>query len=333
MPTIALLLIGFSIVSAMVLIVSHFSASNYPEQPKARYMGSILVLVLAGLQAIHFSYLNFNSQIISSGLYQMLLFAVAPFFYLFSKPLLKGPADFKASDIAHLIPVAIAPWIAANVALPLSFFIGSGYLLWLIRSLFALREQRDRFHLELGMLVLIFVVAIAVLIMGFTSPMLDEKLFFYLYSSAIGSAFILINLSINLFPKLPIKVVELASETYAITTLANIDCKVQLENLSKLMNQDTLYKDPTLDLTTLAGRIGLSTHQLSELINTRLGLSYSRYIREQRIAAAKSMLLEESSASVLSIGLSVGFTSQSNFYDAFREITGMTPGKFRKLNT
>ena len=55
-------------------------------------------------------------------------------------------------------------------------------------------------------------------------------------------------------------------------------------------------------------------------------------VRERRLAAAKAMLVAEPSASVLSVGLSVGFTSQSNFYEAFREIEGMTPGQYRKLN-
>jgi AraC-like DNA-binding protein len=48
------------------------------------------------------------------------------------------------------------------------------------------------------------------------------------------------------------------------------------------------------------------------------------------VAAAKTALCEEQSASVLSIGLCVGFTSQSNFYEAFREIEGSTPGQYRK---
>jgi AraC-like DNA-binding protein len=34
---------------------------------------------------------------------------------------------------------------------------------------------------------------------------------------------------------------------------------------------------------------------------------------------------------VLSVGLNVGFTSQSNFYEAFREVEGGTPGQYRKL--
>jgi AraC-like DNA-binding protein len=53
-------------------------------------------------------------------------------------------------------------------------------------------------------------------------------------------------------------------------------------------------------------------------------------VRRYRIEAAKKMLIDEPRASVLSVGLSVGFTSQSNFYVAFKEFTGFVPGQFRK---
>lgn len=333
MLTIALLLCGFSIFSALILAFSHFSPNNYPEQTQARYMGIVLVLTLACLQLIHYMYLQTGTNFIHSGVYQALLFAVAPSFYLFSRPLLKGPDHFKVSQLMHALPVIIAPWLSSTTALPLAFAIGAVYLLWLMHTLYALRKLRNRFHLEITMLGTTFLIALAVLIMGLSMPILNEKLFFSLYASAIGCAFILINLLINLSPKLPIKIVEAASETYTTTTLSKVDCEAALDKLLTLMSQDKIYNDPKLDLATLASQIGLSGHQLSELINTRLGKGFSRYIREQRIEAAKALLLAEPSASVLSVGLSVGFTSQSNFYDAFREITDMTPGKFRKITT
>jgi len=329
--TISILLSGFSIFSALTLALSHFRSINYPEQTQARYMGVVLVLTLAGLQLIHFIYLQLENSYIHSGVYQMLLFAVAPAFYLFSKPLLKGPGDFQKPYLLHAVPVIIAPWLSSSIALPLAFAVGAGYLLWLSHGLYALREQRSRFYLEITMLGATFVIALVVLIMGLSLPVLDEKLFFSLYTSAIGGAFILINLAINLSPRLPSKIIEAASETYATTTLSNVDCDEALHKLTSLMKDDKVYENSELDLQTLASQIGLSSHQLSELINTKLGKGFSRYVREQRIDAAKAMLLAESSASVLSVGLSVGFTSQSNFYEAFREMTDMTPGKFRKI--
>ncbi|MEQ1531918.1 MAG: helix-turn-helix domain-containing protein, partial [Methylococcales bacterium] len=103
-----------------------------------------------------------------------------------------------------------------------------------------------------------------------------------------------------------------------------------LAKLDELMKHDKLYTLETLNLSLLAEQLGITGHQLSELINTQFQQGFSRYIREHRIAAAKHLLLAEPNASVLSIGLSVGFNSQSNFYAAFRDIADMTPGQYRK---
>ena len=70
--------------------------------------------------------------------------------------------------------------------------------------------------------------------------------------------------------------------------------------------------------------------QLSELINTQLGMSFSSYLRRQRIAAAQILLKNEPEVSVLAIGLSVGFSSQSAFYSAFKDIHAIAPGQYRR---
>ena len=76
-----------------------------------------------------------------------------------------------------------------------------------------------------------------------------------------------------------------------------------------------------------------SGHRVSELINVYFGINFSRYIREQRIDAAKILLEKEPNSTVLAISLETGFKSQSNFYVAFKEITGMSPGAYRKSIT
>jgi len=84
-------------------------------------MGVVLVLTLAGLQLIHFVYLQMDLSFIHSGMYQMLLFAVAPAFYLFSKPLLKGPGYFQVLHLSHALPVIAGYWLPASIALPVAF--------------------------------------------------------------------------------------------------------------------------------------------------------------------------------------------------------------------
>ncbi|MDD5613106.1 MAG: hypothetical protein PHF75_08700, partial [Gallionella sp.] len=86
--SLALLLIGFSIFSAITIALTHFRRVNYQDQPVARIMGLILLLALSGLQFSHFAWLYLGQAWVSTTLYRMALFAVTQAFFLFSQPLL-----------------------------------------------------------------------------------------------------------------------------------------------------------------------------------------------------------------------------------------------------
>jgi AraC-like DNA-binding protein len=96
------------------------------------------------------------------------------------------------------------------------------------------------------------------------------------------------------------------------------------------MTEGKAYQNEGLTLASLAGAVGLSGHQLSELINTRLGVNFSRYVRECRVNAAKTLLTSEPGRAILSISMDTGFRSQSAFYAAFKEVTGQSPGDYRR---
>jgi AraC-like DNA-binding protein len=331
--SLALLLIGFSLFSALTLALTHFRRENYQDHLSARIMGLILMLALSGLQLAHFAWLYLDQAWVETTLYRMTLFAVAPAFYLFSQPLLRpqNQSQIRWTQLWHALPIMAAPWLPDGAALPVAFVVGATYLLWLARSLYALRHERSNFHLELMLLGGVFAIAIGVSVLGLIQATLPEKLFFSLYAISIGAAFLLVQLTLGLRPQLSAEVSEAAQESYASSTLTNVDCDAVLSSLNTLMQSGRVYEDAELSLPRLAAQLEISPHQLSELMNARLGKGFSRYLREQRIHAAKAMLLDEPSASVLSVGLSVGFSAQSNFYEAFREIEGMTPGQYRKL--
>ena len=332
MQTIALLFTGYSVFYSIALFLSHFRCENYQGQRFSQVMGMVLIAALAFIQLAHFFYLSKGDPFVFSPVYTAILYLVAPSFYLFSRPLLKADDSFKPGQLLHFVPLVFAFILPNQQAFLLAFAIGGLYLLWLAKSIYALRKQRERFHIELAILLIVFIIAVLVLLMGLSQTMLDETTFITLYAIAIGLAFFLINIALAYAPRITHEVSDAARETYQKSTLGGIDCDQVLQRLDKLMQDAKLYRQNNLDLHTLAGELGLTSHQLSELINTRLGKSFSRYIREQRVQAAKSQLLDEPNASVLSIGMGVGFTSQSNFYDAFREIVGTTPARFRKLN-
>jgi len=301
-------------------------------------MGLVLLAALTGLQLAHFVWLYHDHAWIATVPYRMAQFTVAPAFFLFSHPLLcpQRQPVFRPAWLCHALPVLAFRFIPGDLSLPMVFIVGAGYLLWLARSLYTIRQERANFHQEMLLLGGVFVIAVGVSVLGLFQVSLPGKLFYSLYATSIGLAFLLVQIALALRPQLTTEVSEAAQAAqapYSSSTLGNVDCDAAIATLDGLMKSERIYIDPELSLPSLASRLGLTSHQLSELMNNRLGKGISRFLREQRVGAAKTMLCNEPSASVLAVGLSVGFTSQSNFYEAFREIEGTTPGQYRKLNS
>lgn len=330
--SLAVLLAGYSVVAAGVIAFTQFWRT--PDDAQARWSGLVLLAALAGLQAIHFLTLQLAWDWSEGVAYRVLLFAVAPAFFLHARTLLapRTARGIPGETTLHVLPVALAVVLPVDVAVPLAFLVGAGYLMWLGRTLYALRAEREQFALEVRLLGAVFVIALMVALLGMLRSSLPGGLFHELHAAAIGVAFILVQVSLGVRPQLAVEVVETARAVQAHTTLANVDCDAVVARLDALMRDERLYADAELDLRRVAERLDVSTHQLSELLNRHLGKGFARYLREHRVAAAKIMLIDEPKASVLSIGLAVGFTAQSNFYEAFREIEGTTPGQYRKLH-
>lgn len=87
----------------------------------------------------------------------------------------------------------------------------------------------------------------------------------------------------------------------------------------------------SLTVETIADSLSLNSSYLSKLFKQEMGITLSRYIRNQKIDVACSMLrhLDESS---LTIANYLGFSSQSHFIQVFKKTTGMTPEEYRKRN-
>ncbi|MDY0005238.1 MAG: helix-turn-helix transcriptional regulator [Spongiibacteraceae bacterium] len=102
--------------------------------------------------------------------------------------------------------------------------------------------------------------------------------------------------------------------------------------LQALMNDEEPYLNPTLDLPKLAAMMSVRPQDLSEVINSQYGGSFYDLINHCRIDAAKRLLSEpgEAHRKMLDIALSVGFSSQSTYYNQFKKLTGMTPTTFRQ---
>jgi AraC-like DNA-binding protein len=334
LDALALSLIGFSIVSCLLLLAAQFTVYAKVEMSAlARSAGVILLLGLAALQGWHALWLVQVEPIMLQPAYLVALYLVAPAFYLFFRGALQPRSDAWVAALLLYSPALVAWSIPASIGLPLAFALGTLYALLLTRLALRLRGQRKRFRLEALAFAAHGLVAILILVLGLATPWLGIEIYVHGYAILIGLGLLAALYTLLRIPDLATRAAEAVRSAYSSSSLKSVDVDAAVARLERLMRHEQIYVNDSLSLSSLAQALELSPHQLSELVNTHFGIGFSRYVREHRVRAAQRMLIDEPQASVLSVGLAVGFTSQSNFYAAFREITGLVPGRFRRQHS
>jgi AraC-like DNA-binding protein len=323
--------IGFSLVAALILAICYVFFLQSSNKSNSSVITAIMVL--SGIGLLQFEHLDFmisSSDPLQSVYYRALLFIIPPLFYFFSRFALFAGYQFKLYSVLHFLPFLTVFFLDKYIAVPAAFLIGTSYCLWLAQIIYSLRNHRKRFELEFFFFAFFSILAILVLVFGFSMSFIDNAYFYHFYSNGIALAFMLVTAAFIIYPNLLDEISEVVKLSYTNSTLNNIDVEKSIIKLNDLMLNSKLYQDENLSLATLAEVMQLSTHQLSEMINTQFGMSFSKYIRELRVERAKDLLKSEPNSSILSISMETGFKSQSNFYAAFKDITGESPGSYRK---
>ena len=82
----------------------------------------------------------------------------------------------------------------------------------------------------------------------------------------------------------------------------------------------------------LADEAGVHPVHLARVFRRRHGCTVGNYVHRLRIEHACGAL-GDSKASLSSIALETGFSDQAHFTRRFKELTGMSPGRYRTLVT
>lgn len=296
----------------------------------SRLACAALIGALIALQVEHYRFMIDGSATIEGGVYAVLLLIVPPAFYFAARSVLRPHQEARALDAAHLLqPPLVAALVPVPLLPPTAFLIGAGYTLWVAAAAFHVGRQNQRLRFERFFFGLFALAAIIALFVVLALPLLDTRVFVLVYANLIGLSAFLVLTALVSFPDLLRDVSEAVERAYANSKLGGVDVEATLARLEQLTDAEAVHRDEELRLETLAELLDLSSHQLSELINTRFGVGFSRFIREKRVHDACRLLLDQPEASVLSIGMEAGFRSQSAFYAAFREVMGMTPAAYR----
>lgn len=104
-----------------------------------------------------------------------------------------------------------------------------------------------------------------------------------------------------------------------------------VRRLSYIFQVEKIYRSARLSLDSLAERLGLQPHQLSAIVNSRLGKSFTEYVSDHRVEEAKKRLADPAEkANILNIAYDAGFGTKASFNRIFKDRTGMTPSEFRR---
>jgi len=327
------LMVGFSVGMAMLLAAVFAAGYRQLALPwQSRLGGFVMLAGLALTQLAHLQFASDAMEPLPTRRYVVVVFLQSLGFYWLLLGMLRPEGDWRRIEWALPFAVlALSLSIPLAWAIPVALAIGAAAALHLGALVYRLRAMRRWFALELRVLVLFALMAIAVAISGLLAQQgLGWHGYAWTYAALITLGFLIVGWLLLSVPDLVPKTREAVAVAYAQSTLTRVDRDAMAARLRQLFEQEQIHRSESLSLATVADMLGLSTHQLSELVNTAFGIGFSRLVRQYRVETAKQMLIDEPRASVLSVGMAAGFNSQSSFYVAFKEQVGEVPGEYRQ---
>ncbi len=154
-----------------------------------------------------------------------------------------------------------------------------------------------------------------------------------LYVAKLSSSLTFIGYSFYSFryPEYAQQVVRRSKQIrYRNTQLRGLDADELVDRLEYLMSAERIYKDMELSLASLSSQLMVTPHQLSEILNDRMGVNFRTYLSDRRVLEAERLLSERPEATILEIAFDVGFSSKTSFNARFLEKTGQTPSEYRR---
>ncbi len=333
------------------LFLSFYFAFFIKKKSLATYFLSALLFVVS-VRVTKSVFLTFYPDIsnafIELGLTACLL--IGPFLYLYVRQVVQPRSSYKWSWLVHILPVMVLMSVVAiyypyfeyyylwrrNATGTLGWILFSQWLAYLLIAIYTIRNaikkvfSRDEKATSNDFWLVNIVLGIGLVWLAYnttqyTSYIVGALSFSFLFYLTIIIWFYKRSKNVKLLFDQPTK--------YANKKIDSVEADKFLYNLNSTILSKELYKNPNLKLIDLAEELSTAPHYLSQFLNDNLGKSFSTFINEYRIDAAKKMLLTNLNYTNEAIGYECGFNSKSTFFTTFKKMSGTTPANFKKENT
>ncbi len=313
-----------------------YSTRTYPGYYYVSYFMIPLAIACPLLLYLRFRFLIQNKNIIWPVSFTIILASIAIF--LFTGPLIWQERFSRSyielrpifDDSFKALPLYFKMVHMCNFLIKIILCAGLVDLLVTTAELWNLKNSEDKMPARVSYMftILMFIMSIFLL----TGDLFNYKL--TMAGIAMGNTIIIgifLSSQYDSSYYTIFKYVE-KKKKYSVSKVQGINTGSIIDSLNNLMIEKELFMDDDLSLNTLARMLGISVHQLSEILNKDIKKSFSTYVNDFKINEARRLLLSEPDMPVIRIALMVGFNSIRTFNRVFAKSTGCTPQKFRKMN-
>jgi AraC-like DNA-binding protein len=198
-------------------------------------------------------------------------------------------------------------------------------------------------HLTIGLSIIWSIVVLSYIVNAISEKSIQMDLFIYLAASIVIYSIGYLSLrqpqifspgtqKSDTVPVISPEEQTRESTSYKKSGLTDEEALNYQKNIIQMMETDKPYLNNELTLRELADKLSMSTHNLSEILNTRLKQNFFDFINGYRVEEVKRRLADNESEkyNLIAIAFDSGFNSKSTFNTIFKKYTGVTPSQYRK---
>ncbi len=317
---------------------------------RAKPLFSKILMIICLVMILHFGYMLMQNHGIMSGLLLGPFFGLlyGPLYYAYTRSLTAESLSLRGF-VPHFIPAFVLLALLAVAETPLKDVIGiSGllvsihfiaYLLMALKRIYSYRKRLldtassfyriSLYWLEAIIYLQLAILAVALLESYFQAIMNTNAfiLVIYIFVLALIHCFYYLGLKqVRLFKGLKEERPE--QEGTAEYTLTDEVFGAYLDTLTRYMESEKPYLEYDITLPELSDKLGISTRNLSHVINKHFKRNYYGFINHYRLELAKTSLAT-SELPIKEIMYDSGFSNKATFHSLFKKSTGLTPLQFR----
>ncbi len=345
---------GFAIIQSILILI--FLGNNKLEKNKGNYyLRAILaifiiqiinnILFRSDIDVRYFKFLWISNQ---------LVFLIAPLVYFYILSLLNNKFSHKFEDSYHLLPCILSMIYVTIISLttarlgkhPGIMLLGIVYLVQNIFYVVIIHQLLQKYGLNFKTLFT-YIQDLRLSWARYIMIVYIAFWFIYFYIFFLGNMLHLINwcpyyislfslcsfILLNAIVYTALKKLDIFKnpQKYQKSNLKGSVKKDSLKKLEKIMEQEKLYLDPSLNLIQLARKISIAPCHLSRIINESFNKSFNPFVNHYRVKESTQYLMKDSpeKMNILEIAYTTGFNSKSSFNNAFKKHMGLTPKEYR----